>query len=133
MSGYFTAISAIIAAIAAIAAPTISACIQAKKEITLKKIEIFDSVVQSAVTDFAKSYADLERMPGYSEPYITFLSAAYNISARVESEEIRAHLSELLGALRANSGVVNAQITSIFDTLLCEISNHLRTMSKYTG
>lgn len=56
-----TAVAAILAALAAIIAPVITSLIDYKKSVHLKKIEIFESAVQSSITDLTKSFAELEK------------------------------------------------------------------------
>lgn len=84
-----TAVAAILAALAAIIAPVITSLIDYKKSVHLKKIEIFESAVQSSITDLTKSFAELEKNYEYSQFYVQFLSAAYTVSARINDELVQ--------------------------------------------
>lgn len=123
-----TAVAAIIAALAAIIAPVITSLIEYKKSVHLKKIEIFESAVQSSITDLTKTFADLEENFEYKQPYVNFLSAAYTVSARINDELVQAKLNELLQMLRSKNGDVDQKATECFDSLLSLISNYLRGM-----
>lgn len=123
-----TPIAAILAALAAIISPVITALIEYKKSIHLKKIEIFENAIQISITEFAKCFAQLEKNTGYSQPYINFLSAAYTVSARINDEMIQTKLNDLLLMLRSTRGRVDQKTTECFDTLLVLISNYLRDM-----
>lgn len=123
-----TAVAAIIAALAAIIAPVITSLIEYKKSVHLKKIEIFESAVQSSITDLTKTFADLEENFEYKQPYVSFLSAAYTVSARINDELVQAKLNELLQMLRSKNGDVDQKTTECFDSLLSLISNYLRGM-----
>ena len=123
-----TAVAAILAALAAIIAPVITSLIDYKKSVHLKKIEIFESAVQSSITDLTKSFAELEENYEFSQFYVNFLSAAYTVSARINDELVQKKLNELLHMLRSKNGDVDQKITECFDSLLGLISNYLRDM-----
>ena len=120
-----TVLVALIAALAAIIAPVVTALINYKQSMKLKKLEMLESNLYSSISDLAKGYSELIDNSGYLEPYWAFHTSAYKVMAQIPNRSIQKRLVDLLAKIRENNGRATDETNRMFDAFILEISNYL--------
>lgn len=124
-----TIIIALITAAAAIIAPVVTAIINSRLALKLKKLELFEANVHSSVAELAKGYSELIDNQGYLDPYWAFHTAAYKVMAQIPNKAIQGKLTVLLTEIRKGDGKASTETNKLFDEIILDISNYL-SMSK---
>lgn len=123
-------IVSLITALAAIIAPVITAAINSKSDLTIKRMELFETNVNLSVAELAKGYSELIDNQGYLEPYWAFHTAAYKVMAQIPDEAIQRKLTVLLSQIRKNGGSATEETNKQFDAIILDISIYLAEPKK---
>ena len=119
-----TVVVALITALAAIISPVVTAAINSRSAVKLKKLELFETNVHLAVAELAKGYSEL--IDGvHLAKYWAFNTAAYKVMALIPDHDIQSKLTSLLTQIRNNNGKVNEGTSKQFDAIILDISNYL--------
>ena len=116
---------ALITALAAIIAPVVTASINYKLSMKLKKLEMLESNLYSSISDLAKGYSELIDNSGYLESYWAFHTSAYKVLAQIPNKSIQKQLGTLLAKIRETNGRATDETNRMFDALILEISSYL--------
>lgn len=125
-----TVIVALITAIAAIVAPVITAVVNSRSALKIKKLDTLEAHVYTAISEFVRGYSELYDSVGYVGPYRAFMTAAYKTMAQIQDSAIQEQLSSLIADIRKNGGKVTEQTTEKFECITKAISNYLSTSKK---
>lgn len=123
-----TVVVALIAALSAIIAPVITAAINSRSAVRIKRMELFETNVHISVAELAKGYSELIANQGYLDPYWDFIAAAYKVMALIHDRDIQVKLNSLLAQIRENGGKVDESTTKQFDAIILDISNYLAVL-----
>lgn len=125
-----TVIVALIAAIAAIVAPVITAVVNSRTELKIKKLDMLQNNIHAAVAELTKSFSGLYDCQGALTACWAFMAAAYKTMSLVQDTAIQEQLSALIAAIRTSHGTVTNETATSFECIINALSTHLEIGSK---